>query len=50
MKPNKKTFTEIANAFNACGLEALRPVYDYLEEKYDYEILKIVRVVLMNEE
>ena len=34
---------QIKSAFEKCNSELLRPVFDELEEKYDYEVLRLVR-------
>ncbi|MBU4482365.1 helix-turn-helix domain-containing protein [Patescibacteria group bacterium] len=35
---------KIKSAYEKCGYEKLKPVFDELEEKYDYEVLRLVRV------
>ena len=41
--PPKKDLIKIKSAFEKCNSELLRPVFDELEEKYDYEVLRLVR-------
>ena len=36
----------IKNAFIECGDEKLKPVFEYLDEKYPYDEIKLVRVLL----
>ena len=48
LKPVAVRFDAIADAFEQCGDERLRPVFDYLEEKFWYDELKLVRVILRN--
>ncbi|MFH1456899.1 MAG: helix-turn-helix domain-containing protein [Patescibacteria group bacterium] len=42
--PDTKDYKKIKLAFDKCGWEKLKPVFEYLEEKYDYDILKLVRM------
>jgi ATP-dependent DNA helicase RecQ len=49
LKPGKGVFEKIKNAFIACGGDALRPVFDYLKEKHDYETIRLVRAILKAE-
>jgi len=39
-------YKEIKKAFNECGDERLKPVYEYLDGKYDWDELRLVRVLL----
>jgi len=39
-------YAAIEKAFLACGDEKLKPVFEYLEGKYSYDELKLVRVLL----
>ncbi len=39
-------FGIIKDAFRECGDEKLKPVFEYLGEKYDYDELKLVRVLM----
>ena len=41
--PLKKDLIKIKSAFEKCGYEKLKPVFDELKEKYDYEILRLVK-------
>jgi len=34
------------NAFRECGDEKLKPVFEYLDEKYSYDELKLARILL----
>ncbi len=42
--PDKKTVSEIEEAFEKCGTTMLKPVYAYLSEKYPYDTLKLMRL------
>ena len=44
LMPRDPQFREIKQAFEKCGLERLKPVYDFLKEKYSYEKIKLVRL------
>lgn len=46
LKPSPEIFNEIKSAFEKCGKEALSPVYEYLDGKHDYEIIRLVRLFL----
>lgn len=48
LKPVAVRYDAIADAFAQCGDERLRPVFDYLEERFGYDELKLVRVILRN--
>jgi ATP-dependent DNA helicase RecQ len=50
LKPGNGVFEKIKSAFTACEGEALRPVFDYLKEKHDYETIKLVRAIMKAEE
>jgi len=50
LRPPAERFTVISSAFAECGLERLKPVFEYLGEKYSYDELKLVRLVLWAEE
>ncbi len=42
--PNKKVQEEIIEAFQVCGDEFLRPIYEKCSEKYSYENIRLVRL------
>lgn len=42
----QKRFEDISHAFSACGDEFLRPVFDYLEGRYSYDEIRLVRLLL----
>jgi ATP-dependent DNA helicase RecQ len=46
LKPSKKIFEEIQSAFKKCGQGALGPVHTYLDNTYDYDLLRLVRLFL----
>ncbi|EKE15607.1 MAG: hypothetical protein ACD_11C00117G0003 [uncultured bacterium] len=48
LKPKPEVFNEIKKAFDNCGQGALSPVYKYLNEKYSYDIIRLVRIFLKN--
>ncbi len=48
--PQKKDLIKIKSAYEKCGWELLRPVFDELKEKYNYEVLRLVRVLKMSKE
>lgn len=50
LQPEPQIFTQIQTAFAHCGLEFLKPVFDFLEEKIPYETLKLVRLYLKNKQ
>lgn len=39
-------FATIKNAFSECGDEKLKPVFEYLKEKYNYDDLRLVRILI----
>lgn len=41
----EETFTELRNAFGECGTERLKPVYEALGEKYDYDTIRLGRIL-----
>jgi hypothetical protein len=47
LKQSIKNFNKMASTFEKCGMEKLKPVYEKLKEKYSYDELKLVRVVLL---
>lgn len=44
--PEEHELAEIKTAFEECGSELLKPVFDFLKERYSYEILRLVRIYL----
>lgn len=44
LKPEKKALEEIKSAFQKCGTSALSPVFKYLDGKYPYDVIRLVRV------
>ena len=46
LKPQPEIFDEIKTAFEKRGTETLSPVYEYLNGKYDYDIIRLVRIFL----
>ncbi len=45
LKPPANDYAKIKSAFRHCGNEKLTPVYEFLEEKYSFEQLRIVRLL-----
>jgi len=48
LMPGKKEYKKIKKSFDKHGLEKLKPVYEDLKEKCDYEDLKLVRLDIKN--
>lgn len=46
IKPTQENFVTIKNAFEECGIDRLKPVFEHLEEKYSYDEIRIVRLFL----
>ena len=46
--PKKKDCEKIRSAFNECGWDLLKPAFEYLDEKFDYNTLKLVRAYYIN--
>ncbi|PCI25426.1 DNA helicase RecQ [Candidatus Peregrinibacteria bacterium] len=44
LESNIKDLPLIQEAFEACGNTALRPVHDYLKQKYSYDEIKVARL------
>jgi len=42
LKPDDKVFEEIKSAFEHCGNERLRPIFDHLDGEYSYEEIRLV--------
>ncbi|MFH1233773.1 MAG: DNA helicase RecQ [Patescibacteria group bacterium] len=49
LKPHQEVYEKIKTAFQHCGDEKLRPVFEYLKEKYDYETIRLVRLIMKTE-
>lgn len=49
LRPESKSFVEIQKAFAVCGLELLKPVYEYLKEKYSYAEIRLARLFMERE-
>ena len=49
LKPEQEKFNEIKKAFIKCGVEALKPAYEFLKEKHSYDDLRLVRVILKSD-
>ena len=47
--PSKEKFDIIKSAFEKIGIERLAPIYNYFDEKYSYEEIRLVRMVMMSE-
>ncbi len=45
LKPDQKTFDRVSKAFDRHGDETLSPAYKYLEEKYSYDTIRLVRLL-----
>ena len=50
LKPSQEIYEKIKTAFQQRGDEKLRPVFEYLNEKYDYETIKLVRLIMKAED
>ncbi|MFH1610545.1 MAG: helix-turn-helix domain-containing protein, partial [Patescibacteria group bacterium] len=46
--PSEKDCQKIKLAFDKCGWKLLRPVFEKLKEKYDYNTLRLVRAYYLN--
>ncbi len=46
LKLPRDNYETIKNAFIECGDEKLKPVFEYLKEKYPYDEIKLVRILL----
>lgn len=44
--PNPVVVQQVKVAFQQCGSNMLRPVFDYLEQKISYDVLRLVRAFL----
>lgn len=47
--PSKEKFEIIKSAFEKIGFERLTPIYNYFDEKYSYEEIRLVRMIMMSE-
>jgi ATP-dependent DNA helicase RecQ len=47
LKKDIKDFKTIYDAFLQCGHELLKPVFQYLEEKYSYDEIRLVRLFFL---
>ncbi len=48
LMPAKQDYQIIVKSFTKCGLKKLKPVFEDLAEKYSYDVLKLVRLYLLN--
>jgi|TARA_B100001971_G_C18235510_1_gene566851 RecQ family ATP-dependent DNA helicase len=46
--PSKEKFDIIKSAFEKIGVERLAPIYNYFDEKYSYEEIRLVRMIMMS--
>jgi RecQ family ATP-dependent DNA helicase len=46
--PSKEKFDIIKSAFEKIGIERLSPIYNYFDEKYSYEDIRLVRMIIMS--
>ncbi len=46
LKPRQEIFEKIKTAFQYCGGEKSRPVFEFLKEKYDYKTIRLVRLII----
>jgi len=44
LKPEQGIYDRVCEAFEACGWEALGPVYKHLNEEVGYDMIKLVRI------
>lgn len=42
-----EAYMELKEALNMCGTEKLKPVFEYCKEKYDYNYVRIARMVFL---
>ncbi|MBU1167725.1 DNA helicase RecQ [Patescibacteria group bacterium] len=49
LKPFPERYKAIVAAFGECGDEFLKPVFDFLQEKYSYDEIRLVRVIMKAE-
>lgn len=41
------SYSEIRDAIEACGEEKLKPIFEYCKEKYDYNMVRLARIVYL---
>ena len=46
LKPSREEFDEIKTAFEECGNEKLKPIFEFLGEKYSYDQIRLVGLIL----
>ena len=46
LKPPQEEFAEIKTAFKKCGNEKLKPIFEFLGEKYSYDQIRLVGLML----
>jgi len=46
LKPPEKEFAEIKTAFKECGNEKLKPIFEFLNEKYSYDQIRLVGLMI----
>lgn len=46
LKPPRERFEKIKAAFEKCGDERLKPVFEFLGEKYSYDEIRLVKIFL----
>ena len=46
---SKENLEIIKSAFKKIGIERLKPIYEYLNEAFSYDEIKLVRIVIMSE-
>jgi hypothetical protein len=47
LKPAEDVFRKIEEGFQECGVERLKPVYDYLNGKYNYNDIALTRLFIL---
>lgn len=45
----QEAYSELQEAIEACGTEKLKPLYEYADEKYNYDTVRLARIVYMLE-
>ncbi|PKM92488.1 MAG: ATP-dependent DNA helicase RecQ [Euryarchaeota archaeon HGW-Euryarchaeota-1] len=50
LKHEQEIYNKIARAFQFCGDEKLRPVFEYLNKEYDYETIKLVHIIMKSKQ
>ncbi|MFZ2970617.1 MAG: DNA helicase RecQ [Minisyncoccia bacterium] len=46
LKPTREKFEKIKTAFEKCGDEKLKPVFEFLKEEYSYDEIRLVKLFL----